>query len=395
MAERGRRPERAGCAWRTRQKAQATDRRETASRGRTPVAGEPGQAAGQPRDQAVSPDVAPPRDEAAVSRFVERFAAVLVEAGIPRMPARVFAALLAADSGRLTAAELSEQLQASPAAVSGGVRYLIGVGMVSREGEPGSRRHHYRVPDHVWDEVVSGRDRVLARWTTVLREGMALLGRGHAGGREAGRFSTVLRVCRCRAAARARQVAGAQGRARPGRGRHGRRGRLRPGTASQALDARASPVSARPGFAGRMDEPRQNVGKTGSDAMAEEAAAVPRDPGDLYQVSPDAPEPGRGPRDALLPRRIRRRGRRRTSAGHASALDARPHRDRQVRRRLADRLPLPPAFDDLHQGPLGERRRARDHRASAPRRRWTRHSCCSTASSRTGTGRRSPRRCSS
>jgi DNA-binding transcriptional regulator GbsR (MarR family) len=118
----------------------------------------------------------PRRDPAAVARFVERFASVLVEAGIPRMPARVFAALLATDSGRLTAAELSEQLKASPAAVSGGVRYLIGVGMVSREGEPGSRRHHYRVPDHVWDEVVTGRDRLMTRWTAVLREGIALVG---------------------------------------------------------------------------------------------------------------------------------------------------------------------------------------------------------------------------
>jgi DNA-binding transcriptional regulator GbsR (MarR family) len=116
------------------------------------------------------------RDEGTVGRFIERFASVLIEAGIPRMPARVFAALLASDSGRLTAAELARQLQASPAAVSGGVRYLIGVGMVSREGEPGSRRHHYRVPDNVWDEVVSSRDRLMARWTTVLREGIELVG---------------------------------------------------------------------------------------------------------------------------------------------------------------------------------------------------------------------------
>ena len=65
----------------------------------------------------------------------------------------MFAALLATDSGSLTAEELA-LLQASPAAVSGGVRYLIGVGMISREGAPGSRRHHYRVPDGVWDEVV-------------------------------------------------------------------------------------------------------------------------------------------------------------------------------------------------------------------------------------------------
>ena len=111
-----------------------------------------------------------------MGRFVERFASVLVDAGIPRMPARVFAVLLATDSGRLTAAELSEQLQASPAAVSGGVRYLIGVGMISREGEPGSRRHHYRVPDSVWDEVITGRDRLMARWTAVLRDGIEVVG---------------------------------------------------------------------------------------------------------------------------------------------------------------------------------------------------------------------------
>ena len=108
--------------------------------------------------------------------FIERFASVEIEAGIPRMPARVFAALLASDAARLTAAELAELLQASPAAISGGVRYLIGVGMVRREGEPGSRRHYYRVPDNVWDEVLRLRDRVLGRWTAVLREGIDLLG---------------------------------------------------------------------------------------------------------------------------------------------------------------------------------------------------------------------------
>ena len=115
------------------------------------------------------------RDEAA-ARFAERFAAVLTEAGVPRMPARIFATLLASDSGSRTAAELADLLKASPAAVSGGVRYLTGVGMVRREAEPGSRRHHYRVPDNVWDEVIRLRDRLLVKWTAVLREGTELLG---------------------------------------------------------------------------------------------------------------------------------------------------------------------------------------------------------------------------
>ena len=122
------------------------------------------------------PTPAPARDDAAVGRFVEDFASALVEMGVPRMPARVFAALLTSDSGRLTAADLATRLQVSPAAVSGAVRYLIQVGMVRRESEPGSRRHYYRAPDHVWDEVIGIRDHLMARWTSVLREGVGVLG---------------------------------------------------------------------------------------------------------------------------------------------------------------------------------------------------------------------------
>ncbi|CAM5242951.1 hypothetical protein SGLAM104S_05701 [Streptomyces glaucescens] len=43
---------------------------------------------------------------------------------MPRIQARVFAALLASDSGTLTSAELGQRLKICPAAVSGAVRYL-------------------------------------------------------------------------------------------------------------------------------------------------------------------------------------------------------------------------------------------------------------------------------
>ena len=72
--------------------------------------------------------------------YIERFAAVLVVAGFPPMPARVFVALLVTDSGHLTAAELAALLQISPAAVSGAVRYLIQLGLVHKERVPGCRR---------------------------------------------------------------------------------------------------------------------------------------------------------------------------------------------------------------------------------------------------------------
>ncbi|WP_442812897.1 GbsR/MarR family transcriptional regulator [Streptomyces sp. NBC_01800] len=116
------------------------------------------------------------RDEEAVSRFVERFAADMTEAGMQRMASRVFAALLADDDGSMTSAELSEQLQISPAAVSGAINYLTQVSMVGRERDPGSRRDRYRLHNEIWYATFASRDRVLTRWEHTLREGARTLG---------------------------------------------------------------------------------------------------------------------------------------------------------------------------------------------------------------------------
>ncbi|HEY7619537.1 MAG TPA: MarR family transcriptional regulator [Solirubrobacteraceae bacterium] len=115
------------------------------------------------------------RDEHEVGRFIERFAATLEESGVPRMPARVFVTLLATDSGTLTAAELAERLQASPAAISGAVRYLLQVDLITREREPGSRRDRYRVFDDAWYEATVRRERLLLRWEESARDGVAAL----------------------------------------------------------------------------------------------------------------------------------------------------------------------------------------------------------------------------
>jgi DNA-binding transcriptional regulator GbsR (MarR family) len=123
------------------------------------------------------------RDDEAVSLFVESFAAHLVEAGVQRMPARVFAALLASDSGARTSAELSKQLQVSSAAVSGAVRYLAQQHMVSREREPGSRRDRYRVHSNQWYEALTNRDAMMKRWVESLREGVVSLGPDSPAGR--------------------------------------------------------------------------------------------------------------------------------------------------------------------------------------------------------------------
>ncbi len=85
-----------------------------------------------------------------VREFVEQFAALLAETGLPRMTARVFVSLLTADSGSLTAADLVRQLQVSPAAVSKSIGYLEMMDLVVRAPDPGSRRERYVILDDVW-----------------------------------------------------------------------------------------------------------------------------------------------------------------------------------------------------------------------------------------------------
>lgn len=73
----------------------------------------------------------------------EQAAAMLTAAGMPRMPARVMMALVAAPDGGYTAAQLAERLGVSPAAVSGAVRYLQGLHVIQRRSRPGERRDRY------------------------------------------------------------------------------------------------------------------------------------------------------------------------------------------------------------------------------------------------------------
>jgi len=123
------------------------------------------------------------RDSEAVHRFVERFASALVDAGMPRMPARVFVTLLATDSGRMTAAEMAEELHVSPAAISGALRYLQQVNMLTRERRPGSRRDQYRLLDDSWYEMTLRREQLMARWIAAGNEGIEVLGSDTPAGR--------------------------------------------------------------------------------------------------------------------------------------------------------------------------------------------------------------------
>lgn len=124
------------------------------------------------------------RDPGDALQFIEKLALGLAEMGWQRMAARVFAALMVTESGRMTAGELAETLSVSPAAISGAVRYLDQVGLITKERIAGERRDSYRVYDDLWYASFLKRDRMMKTWIDTATEGVQLLGeRSRAGKR--------------------------------------------------------------------------------------------------------------------------------------------------------------------------------------------------------------------
>jgi DNA-binding MarR family transcriptional regulator len=111
-----------------------------------------------------------------VRGFVERLGSALTDAGMPRLPARVFAALLADDDGRMTSAELATALEVSPASVSSAVTYLARVHLLHREREPGTRRDVYVVRDDAWHDAMINSRLVYLPILAVIASGVTAVG---------------------------------------------------------------------------------------------------------------------------------------------------------------------------------------------------------------------------
>ncbi|MGW7686023.1 GbsR/MarR family transcriptional regulator [Kribbella sp. NPDC054772] len=117
-----------------------------------------------------------------ISQFVERFAGVLANSGVPTMSARVMGAMLVSPNGTMTAAELADRLKISQPAVSGAVRQLLQVSFISRERLPGSRKDHYRIREDVFAAILERRNQALSEWESTSRSGAALFGADSAVG---------------------------------------------------------------------------------------------------------------------------------------------------------------------------------------------------------------------
>ncbi|WP_327634474.1 MarR family transcriptional regulator [Kribbella sp. NBC_00482] len=111
-----------------------------------------------------------------ISQFVERFAGVLANSGVPTMSARVMGAMLVSPTGTMTAAELADALKISQPAVSGAVRQLLQVSFITRERLPGSRKDHYRIREDVFATILERRNQGLGEWESTSRSGAELFG---------------------------------------------------------------------------------------------------------------------------------------------------------------------------------------------------------------------------
>ena len=117
-----------------------------------------------------------------LSRAVERLGQSLESMGIPRMPARVFAFILADDESVYSAADLARGLDVSPAAISGAVRYLTDIHLVVRERNPAGRGDVFRVRDgDIWATIQAARVPLLDRIIESVHDAVELLPQGSAG----------------------------------------------------------------------------------------------------------------------------------------------------------------------------------------------------------------------
>lgn len=120
------------------------------------------------------------RDSDQVDRAAERLAAELIRIGVPRMPARVYATILLSPHGELTAAEITERLSVSPAAVSKAIRYLSQVHLVHRGYQPESRRDLYQLGKGLFAEMLEYRARMMRSLADALGEAIDAVGGGHS-----------------------------------------------------------------------------------------------------------------------------------------------------------------------------------------------------------------------
>ena len=122
-----------------------------------------------------APPQAHGRDAEAVREYEEIFTTVLMQSGLPKMMSRVLACLYTTDAGSLTASELVQRLQVSPASISKAITFLESLDLVRRERDE-RRRECYVVDDDLWYQSMIRSARDNAQLSETARQGVGILG---------------------------------------------------------------------------------------------------------------------------------------------------------------------------------------------------------------------------
>jgi predicted transcriptional regulator len=118
------------------------------------------------------------RDAEAVREYEEMLTTVFIGSGLPKMMARVLGCLYTTDAGSLTAFELTQHLQVSPASISKAITVLESLDLIRRQRPDGQRRERYVVDDDLWYQSMIRSARDNAQLSKAARQGVAILGRG-------------------------------------------------------------------------------------------------------------------------------------------------------------------------------------------------------------------------
>lgn len=129
-----------------------------------------------PRGAQAAPQADGRRDTEAVREYEEAFTTLLMQQGLPKMVSRVLTCLYTTDAGSLTASELAQRLQVSPASVSKAVTLLDSQGLIRRERDE-RRRERYVVDNDVFYQGMIAAARSNALLAETARQGVGILGR--------------------------------------------------------------------------------------------------------------------------------------------------------------------------------------------------------------------------
>jgi hypothetical protein len=110
-----------------------------------------------------------------LTTWIERLAAHLVPEGIPLIGGRILGYLLVCDPEERTAAELSQELEASTGSVSTNIRLLMNTGLVVRTTRRGRQAAQYRADAPAWAGLVRRRMDALAELRTLSAAGLRLM----------------------------------------------------------------------------------------------------------------------------------------------------------------------------------------------------------------------------